>query len=129
MAMTKKEQAAMQAAIDRAETLAALRWTGPVEPDVAPPKYGEGYTQGWSFNAHSATVDFGWSSSIYHGRGEAPKEGEFRSGSQQPRWFFSSETLALQALRHVLEKRAAESLLAVDRRIAALAAQAQETSK
>ena len=35
--MTKKEQAAMQAAIHRADTLAALRWTSPVQRDVDVP--------------------------------------------------------------------------------------------
>ena len=51
MAMTKKEKAAIQAAIDRAETLASLRWTWPVVRDVGVPL--QGYSEGWDYNAHS----------------------------------------------------------------------------
>jgi len=118
MAMTKKEQAEMQAAIDRAETLAALRWTNPVPRDVGIPE--TGYSQGWDYNAWTREVFIGWSSSIYHGTGPAPEPGKYKSGSQQPRRYYSTQSLALAAMRHEIEQRAAADLLKIDRLIAAL---------
>lgn len=117
MAMTKKEQAAMQAAIDRAETLAALRWTNPVQRDVGVPK--DGYSEGWDYNAWTKTVFIGWSSSFLHGPGRAPKAGKHRNASQQPRRYYSTEALALAAMRHEIELKAAADLLKIDRMIAA----------
>jgi len=115
MAMTKKEQDAMQAAIDRADTLAALRWTNPVARDVGVPL--QGYSEGWDYNAPSHRVWLGWSDRVGHGSGPAP--GEFRSGSQGSRRMFSTRALALAAMRHEIEKKAAEELLSIDRQIAA----------
>jgi hypothetical protein len=118
MAMTKKEQAAMQAAIDRADTLAALRWTNPVYRDVGIPE--TGYSQGWDYNAHSRNVYLGWSCRVSHGTGPAPEAGKHRSGSQQPRRYYSTQSLALAAMRHEIEQKAAADLLKIDRQIAAL---------
>jgi len=115
MAMTKKEQDAMQAAIDRADTLAALRWTNPVARDVGVPL--QGYSEGWDYNAPSHRVWLGWSDRVGHGSGPAP--GKFRSGSQGSRRMFSTRALALAAMRHEIEKKAAEELLSIDRQIAA----------
>lgn len=117
MAMTKKEQAAMRAAIDRAETLAALRWTWPVERDVGVPL--QGYSEGWDYNAHSRRVWQGWSDRMAHGEGKAPEAGKYRSGSQGSRRMFSTKARALAAMRHEMEQKAAADLLAVDRQIAA----------
>jgi hypothetical protein len=117
MAMTKKEQAAMQAAIDRAETLAALRWTNPVQRDVGVPK--DGYSEGWDCNAWSKTVFIGWSDTVSHGTGPAPEAGVHRSGSQGPRRYYSTEALALAAMRHEIELKTAAELLKIDRQIAA----------
>lgn len=114
--MTKKEQAAMQAAIDRAETLAALRWTAPVERDVLPPESGS-YSEGWDYNAYNKTVERYWSSAVSHGCGEAPTNGVYRSGSQNCRRLYSTERLALMAMRHEIEKGAAKALLAIDRKL------------
>ena len=111
-------QAAMQAAIDRADTLAALRWTGPVERDVGVPL--QGYSEGWDYNAHSQRVWLGWSDQITHGTGPAPKDQEARlSASQRSRRMFSTQAKALAAMRHEMEQKAASDLLAVDREIAA----------
>jgi len=115
--MTKKEQAAMQAAIDRAETLAALRWTNPVQRDVAVPK--NGYSQGWDYNAWTKTVFIGWSDAVSHGTGPAPKAGAHRSGSQGSRRYYSTAALALAAMRHEIELKTAAELLKIDRQIAA----------
>lgn len=115
--MTKKEQAAMKAAIDRAELLAALRWTAQVEKDVPPPGAG-GYSEGWTYNAYSMVVEIGWSTSVCHGTGRAPKSYKERIGksaSQNARWMYSTEAKAYAAMRNELEKMAAEKLLKVDR--------------
>ena len=118
MAMTKKEKAAMDAAILRAETLAALRWTGPVLPDVMPPS-GGGYSEGWDYDAYSKRVWFGWRGCVTHGDGPAPKDGKHPYvWSQQSRCMFSTRLLALRALRHEEEKRCADDLLKIDRQIA-----------
>jgi hypothetical protein len=117
MAMTKKEKAAMQAAIDRAETLAALRWTNPVKRDVDVPK--DGYSEGWDYNALSKTVFINWSGTVSHGTGPAPKAGAYRSGSQGSRRYYSTEALALAAMRHEIELKTAAELLKIDRQIAA----------
>ena len=116
MAMTKKEEAAMQAAIDRAETLAALRWTGPVERDVGVPL--QGYSEGWDYNVHSGRVWFGWSDRVGHGTGPAPTGSDrYRSGSQGSRRMFSTQAKALAAMRHEMEQKAAADLMKVDRQI------------
>ena len=115
--MTKKEKAAMQAAIDRAETLAALRWTNPVKRDVDVPK--DGYSQGWDYNAWKMNVFIGWSSCVSHGTGDAPEPGKHRTASQMARRYYSTEALALAAMRHEIELKVAADLLKIDRKIAA----------
>jgi hypothetical protein len=117
MAMNKKEQAAMQARIDRAETLAALRWTSLVQRDVGVPK--DGYSQGWDYNANTQAVWIGWSSSVSHGKGMRSVTGRWVSGSQNPRAMFSTKALALAAMRHEIELKVAADLLKIDRQIAA----------
>ena len=118
MAMTKKEKAAFDALLLRAETLAALRWTGPVLQDVMPPSDG-GYSEGWDYNAYSKEVWFGWSDCVSQGKGSAPKDGKHPYvGSQQSRRMFSMKTAALRSMRHDLEKMAASDLLKIDRQIA-----------
>ena len=114
MAMTKKEQAA----IDRADMLAALRWTAPVQQDVDVPK--DGYSEGWDYNAWKQEVFIGWSTICSHGTGPAPEVGKHRSGRQQPRRYYSTQALALAAMRHQIEQKAAADLLKIDRQIAAL---------
>ena len=105
----------MQAAIDRAETLAALRWTSPVQPDVGVPK--TGYSQGWDYNSYSQRVWIGWSSTVSHGTGVIA-DARFVIGVQGARKMYSTKTLALAAMRHELEKKAAADLLKIDRLIA-----------
>ena len=114
--MTKKEQAEMKAAIDRAETLAALRWTAPVERDVEVPQ--QGYSEGWDYNAYTMRVWQGWSDRVYHGKGKAPVGYKDRNGSQGSLRMYSTEARALAAMRHELEQKFAADLLSVDRQIA-----------
>ena len=116
--MTKKEQAAMQDAIHRANTLAALRWTSPVQRDVDVPK--DGYSEGWDHNTWTREVFMGWSTATSHGTGPAPEAGKHRSGSQQPRRYYSTKALALAAMRHEIEQKVAADLLKIDRQIIAL---------
>jgi hypothetical protein len=117
MAMNKKEQAAMQARIDRAETLAALRWTNPVQRDVGVPK--DGYSQGWDYNVYTQIVFTGWSSCVSHGKGPLDKNVRKNvSGIQGPRRMYSTKVLALAAMRHEIEQKAAADLLKIDRQIA-----------
>lgn len=122
MAMTKKERAEFDAAIERAEILGALRWTqtAPVPRDVPPPGSGCGnYVCGWSYNSYSGTVYKSWSRVVSNGTG-VPKEGCYTSGSQGAISQFSTEKLAYQALRHELEVQYAKKLLEIDRKIKAL---------
>ena len=108
----------MQAAIHRADTLAALRWTSPVQRDVDVPK--DGYSEGWDYNPWTREVFIGWSNTVYHGTGPAPEAGQYRRGSQWPQRYYSTQALALAAMRHEIEQKAAADLLKIDRQIAAL---------
>ena len=117
--MTKKEKAEMQTALDRAETLAALRWTAPVQRDVGVSE--NGYSEGWDYNSYNQIVFRGWSGRVSHGKGPAPTPETMRrvSGIQGARRLYSTEALALAAMRHDIELKAAADLLKIDRQIAA----------
>lgn len=125
MSMTKKEKAAFEAAIKKAETLAALRWTQPVERDVPPPSYdigGATYTEGWDYNIYNCSVGKCWSEYTAHGSGEYPGRDRRQMGgaSQGARRLFSTEAKAWAAMRHELEQKAAESLWEVDNALSLL---------
>jgi len=115
MAMTKKERAEFDAAITKANLLAALRWTEEVKKDVPAPGYDDKETSGWDFNISTRTVFEEWSGSVTHGR--MPKNKAF--ASQDSKSLFSTKLLALRAMRHSIEKEVAWRLLAVDKLIAA----------
>ena len=121
MSMTKKEKAAFDAAIKKAETLAALRWTSPVKKDVLPPNVNEPstnrYTKGWVFNSYNMSVSTAWSSCIHHGSGEPPGNGKHGSSSQMPICMYSTKAKALAALRHELENKYARDLYEIDKLI------------
>ena len=126
MPMTKQEEARLE----RAETLAALRWTAPVEKDVPPPEGAGIYSEGWTFNAYAKRVEICWSSVIYHGFGRAPQKGEMhRSAAQGVKWLFSTEEKALAAMRHEVERQAAADLFAIDRKIEAVKEKASTDAK
>ncbi len=118
MAMTKKEKAEMNAAIYKAELLAALRWTQAVEKDVPPPdKFGE-YTQGWEYNAYSQRVYEAWSGTTNNGTGKAPVSGcEIYSALQNKVWLYSTKEKAIAAMRNEIEVQCAKKLLEYDRAI------------
>jgi len=126
MPMTKQEKARLE----HAETLAALRWTAPVEKDVPPPEGHGIYSEGWTFNVYAKRVEACWSSVIYHGFGRAPQKGERHStASQGAKWLFSTEEKALAAMRHEVERQAAADLLAIDRKIEAVKEKASTDAK
>lgn len=118
MAMTKKERKEFDDAIEHARRLGALRWTSPVARDVPQPSTFE-YSSGYDYNAYSLRTNKAWSSSVSHGDGDAPKPGEgYRSASQGARRLYSSELLALKAMRCEIETEGAIKLAAVDAMIA-----------
>ena len=84
MAITKKEQAAIDADILRWRTAAALRWTAPVNTDVPPP-VGSGTTAGYIASPPDyagVRVEQLWSQDSRHGSGPIPPAGKYVSGSQ-----------------------------------------------
>lgn len=98
----------------------ALRWTHPVEPDLAAPNWNGngGPILGYRFNAFSQRVGEAWSSPGRHGDGHVPAlVGDRRShqvASQGSIPLYSTRRLALMALRHELEKVAAQTLRNID---------------
>lgn len=114
MAMNKAEKTGLE----EARTIAALRWSAPVERDVTQPKGGSGsMTTGWEYNAHSLWVEQMWSTSVSHGSG--PTRTANGSASQRGRDLFSTKLLALKAMRHECERRAAKELRRIDQMIEA----------
>ena len=111
MAMSKKEQETVRELKRKLSVLAALRWTDAVHPDIPIPDF-QTITKGWMTGYERA--DKAMSSSISHKRGDW----EDRSWSQQPRALYSTELLALKALRHEMEEQFAEKLASVDLQIA-----------
>jgi hypothetical protein len=115
MAMTKKERAEFNALILKAETLAALRWTERVEPDIEKPKGFSDKTSGWQFNSNSKLVSKMWSEGGSHGSGEKRRSGY--CASQCGIRLFSTKLLALKAMRYEVELAAARDLLRIDNMI------------
>ena len=114
MGMNKKELAEMESL--RVELLRAksFRLTDKVERDLPPPPFSrDGLTKGWDYNAHSLAANKHCSSSMYNGSGWE------KTTSQQPRSLFSTELLALRAMRYHVEQEAMTRLAAVDALIAA----------
>jgi hypothetical protein len=112
MGMTKKEKAGMDAAILKAETLAALRWTTQVEPDLLEPENYTDIINGWSFNSYSMVAGQSWSSAYRNGSGTYK---ETSSASQDAKKQYSSKLLALKAMRNAVERECAKKLLLIDK--------------
>lgn len=113
MAMTKKEKAEFDTAILKAQTLAALRWTDPVEKDLPVPESG-GLIEGWTFNTYIPEVTQMWSSSYSHGSGLRDEQ---KFSIQQGISLYSTKLLALKAMRHHIECESAEKLRRIDEQI------------
>jgi hypothetical protein len=110
MSMIKKEKEH----VEILETKLALHFTNKVLPDLPPPQFGNGgadLVNGWSFNLHSKRAYKSCSSSIYHG------DGWGQTRSSQPIHQYSTEELALRALRNELENEYASQLRNIDKRI------------
>lgn len=113
MAMSKKERAEMEELRQRLSTIAALRWTEPVEPDVPVPDWKTGNELSKGFlPCGSDRVEVACSSSCYHAIGRNDK-----TNSQQARWLYSTRLLALRALRHRVELESAHKLARIDAQI------------
>lgn len=119
MAMNKKEKQAYDNAILQAETIAALRWTAAVGCDLRKPNIDE-IIFGFDFNVSLLRVNDFYSKFTSHGRGNK-NERISGTASQGGRELFSTELLALKALRHAVELESAKKLLTVDKMIANLA--------
>jgi hypothetical protein len=117
MAMTKKERAAFDALEKQLRTVAALRWTSAIAPDVDPPTASGDETCGWITNAYTATVSPAWSGVVCHGIGVFSRKEARSSGSQRSVCLHSTKLRALQALRHEMECKFAAALAAVDKQI------------
>lgn len=124
MAMNKAEKAALELAQNELAVAYALRWSDlkRIEPDVPPPKNGgslDALSVGWTYNSYSGCVMPACSSSINHAIGHfGDKTPPKRTTSQRAIHLYSTEVLALKALRQEMERKFASSLAAVDRRIA-----------
>ena len=122
MAMTKKEKEALEAAL----TVAALRTTTDVAPDVPPPTNG-GLSKGFAVvgeRSDYGRVELACSSSVHHGIGQQDK-----TTSQNARHLYSTKILALKALRRVIERDCAERLRRVDRMIEVESSNAELTGR
>ncbi len=110
MAMSKKERAEVDALIDTLRIQSALRWSSPVEPDIAPPTNGglvNGYLPIGMLSDYPAVSD-ACTSSISHGLTHG------KTSTQRPKHLYSTRMLALLALRHMVEKECANRLARVD---------------
>ena len=126
MAMNKKEQAQLQNAIDEAVINRALRWSDyEVQPDIQVPSYGDGYVNGWSYNSHSSRVYKTWSGSVFHGMGHAFAGARPPNGSQGGIRQFSTQSMALKAMRRDMENKFARRLADVDQMIKAAEGEGQ----
>jgi hypothetical protein len=112
MAMNKKEQAEMEALKHELRVARAMRFTDPVPKDVFPPQTMHELVTGWVYNAHSKRVDVACTNSVNHAVGQTD-----RTTSQRPILMYSSRLLALKGLRHELERKYAEELAELDRKI------------
>lgn len=111
--MTKKDQARMEALENEVRLMRALRWSDPVEPDVAPPEtFTRGLSKGFLFNKYSTRIEKACSSSIGHNFGDDEK-----TSTQGPRALFSSKALALRAMRYEVAMDSATTLAAIDKAI------------
>lgn len=108
MAMTKKERAEFDAALERVRLLGALRWTMEVKPDVFPPR-DNSLATGFMFNAYDMRIEPACSSSCFHSIGRSDK-----TTTQNPRSLYSTRTRALMAMRNKVELESAEKLKKID---------------
>jgi hypothetical protein len=114
MALNLKEKAEFARLQDEVRIARALRWTEPVARDLPAPHIAGTVTQGWEHNDFE--VYQAWSSCIRHGSGVCVEGGGILTANGR-RDLYSTELLALRALRCELERKAAEALATIDARI------------
>ena len=122
MAMTKREQAELEALRQGLAEAKALRWLGIPEPTRMPlPE--KGYVNGWDFNAYVWSVTKAWTGSLSHSRlghvedDTRARYGRDMSAGQGGLPLYATELDALIALRLATERECAKKLAALDRRI------------
>lgn len=116
MAMNKKEQAEFEALRKAVYVARALNWTQSVAPDIPAPKSGDPMTRGFVFNVYSQSISHALSSTSGHATGCEPPT---RTSTQHCISMYSTKLLALKALRHEVEKKAANDLAKIDMQIEA----------
>jgi hypothetical protein len=121
MSLNLKEKAEFARLQDEVRIARALRWTEPVACDLHAPAVAGKVAQGFAFDAESRTILPVWSSCARHGAGVYLKNRGKDASGTGPANMFSTELLALRALRCELERKAAEALAAIDARIEKLA--------
>ena len=97
----------------------ALRWTYPVERDLAAPTHGGSVIQGWDVDLAGHVYE-AWSSCAFFGMGQYVAGNRRLAKAKGRRDLYSTKALALQALRSQTERRAAEKLAEIDAQIEAL---------
>ena len=121
MAMTKREQADMEALRQGLAEAKALRWLGVPEPTRMPlPE--KGYVNGWTFNTYNSGVDTAWTgpnthSHSCHRTDDGKQYLRNISASQGGLRLYATELDTLIALRLATERECARKLAALDRRI------------
>lgn len=115
MTMNKKEQAEFAAAKKAVFVARALNWTEPVECDVKVPKRGE--TRGYLFNTYNQSIMHALSNEVHHAVSYIDGAPPTKTSSQNPTEMYSTELLALRALRHAVECESAEKLAKIDMQI------------
>lgn len=114
MAMNKKEIELMENLKEGLLIAKAFRFTDKVITDVFADDWRE-LTIGWSMNSYTKRVEQSCSTTNFHARGRIDK-----TTTQGSLAMYSSELLALQAMRNELEERFSKELAEVDKKIEAL---------
>lgn len=130
MAMNKKEQAEFAAMKKKLAVASAFVRTPAVGKDVpAPvPSGPDRYSHGFDFNVYGLSVGEYWSGSSTHYTENPEGKRGYVSGSQRGIDLYSTRLLALRALRHAAENKAASNLAEIDMKIEA-EIKAQEGTK
>lgn len=117
MAISKKEQAAIDAKIEALETMLALRFTQDYSPDIPPPT-DKGMTKGYiPMSGSGRAYEKGVSSAVSHARTYSNDDWPKETSSQRPIKMYSTPLLALKALRRRVELEHAKDLHRIDKMI------------
>jgi hypothetical protein len=116
MAMNKTEQAYVKQLEQRlAELEVLVKRPELIKPDVPPPGHGSRHgslTKGWLYNIYSKRVEPACSTSTGHAFGRND-----RTTTQNPRWLYSTESLAYRAMQAEMEEQMLKELGQIEMRI------------